>query len=215
MGRPTLLVFAKPPRIGLSKTRLAKGIGPAAARRIAGFTQARTFRAAVQSGCDTIIYAAPDSALRDVTTTDWPIHLPRCSQGPGTLTERLEKGFDESPPGPILFIGTDAPDVSPALLRQAVRLLARHDAVFGPAEDGGFWLFGINKGPRTHSPFRNVRWSGPHAMQDVWSNLPAHANIGLLPMLMDIDQLSDWRAWSRRRHTWRPPAIHRKKLEGH
>ena len=71
--------------------------------------------------------------------------------------------------------------------------------MFGPAEDGGFWLFGINKSGRTRSPFRNVRWSGPHAMQDVWSNLPGHADIGLLPMLMDIDQLSDWRAWNRRR----------------
>lgn len=200
MRHPTLLVFAKPPRIGLSKTRLAKNTGPAAARRIAGFTQARTFRAAMQSGCDTIIYAAPDSALRAVTTTGWPAHLPRRSQGQGTLTERLEKGLNEAPPGPVLFIGTDAPDVSAALLRQAVRLLARHDAVFGPAEDGGFWLFGINKSARTRSPFRNVRWSGPHAMQDVWSNLPGHADIGLLPMLMDIDELSDWRAWNRRGH---------------
>lgn len=215
MLSPTLLVFAKPPRIGIAKTRLAEGIGPAGARRIAGFTAARTFRAALRSGCNTVIYAAPDAALRAVTTTHWPAHLPRRSQGAGTLTERLEKGWNEAPPGPVLFIGTDAPDVSPTLLRQAVRLLARHDAIFGPAEDGGFWLFGMNKGPRTRAPFRNVRWSGPHAMEDVWSNLPDHANIGLLPMLMDIDQLSDWRAWSRRRHTWRPPAIHRKKLEGH
>ena len=215
MVRPTLLVFAKPPRIGLSKTRLAEGIGRAEARRIAGFTQDRTFRAAAGSGCETVIYAAPDSTLRATTTTHWPAHLPRRSQGHGGLGERLEKGFIDAPPGPVLFIGTDAPDVSPALLRQAVRLLARHDAVFGPAEDGGFWLFGINKGPRTRSPFRHVRWSGPHAMQDVWSNLPGHANIGLLPMLMDIDRLGDWRAWNRRGRAWRPPAIHRKKLGGH
>ena len=215
MARPTLLVFAKPPRIGLSKTRLAKGIGLADARRIAGFTQDRTFRAAAHSGCNTVIYVTPDSALAAVTTTHWPAHLPRRAQGDGSLTERLERGWDEAPPGPVLFIGTDAPDVSPALLRQAVRLLSRHDAIFGPAEDGGFWLFGMNKGPRARAPFRNVRWSGPHAMEDVWSNLPDHANIGLLPMLMDIDQLSDWRAWSRRRHTWRPPAIHRKPLQGH
>jgi rSAM/selenodomain-associated transferase 1 len=215
MGHPTLLVFAKPPRIGLSKTRLAEGMGRAEARRIAGFTQARTFRAALNTGCNTVIYAAPDSALRAVTTTGWPGHLRRRSQGQGDLSDRLEKGWNDAPPGPVLFIGTDAPDLSPSLLRQAVRLLARHDAVFGPAEDGGFWLFGMNKGPRARSPFRNVRWSGPHAMEDVWSNLPVHANIGLLPVLIDIDQLSDWRAWSRRKGRWRPPAIHRKRLQGH
>lgn len=201
MASPTLLVYAKPPRMGLSKTRLARGMGLAEARRIAGFTQARTFRAALASGCRTVIYAAPDSTLRATTTTHWPARIPRRSQGHGTLTERLTRGWNEAPPGPVMFIGTDAPDVSAALLREATRLLSRHDAVFGPAEDGGFWLFGMNKGPRARAPFHNVRWSGPHAMQDVWSNLPPHANIGLLPMLMDIDQESDWRAWCRRDST--------------
>ena len=215
MTRPTLLIFTKPPRIGLAKTRLAARAGRATARRIASFTHARTFRAAAKAGCDTVLYVAPYSAVAGTVSAVWPVHLPRRSQGEGTLTERLEKGLREAPPGPVLFIGTDAPDVSPALLRQAVRELVRHDAIFGPAEDGGFWLFGINKGPRTLSPFRNVRWSGPHAMEDVWSNLPDHASIGLLPTLIDIDELADWRAWTRRDAPWRAPAIHRKKLQGH
>ena len=100
----------------------------------------------------------------------------------------------------MLLIGSDIPGIDKSAVRQAISLLGRNDTVFGPAEDGGFWLFGINKSARTRSPFRNVRWSGPHAMQDVWSNLPGHADIGLLPMLMDIDELSDWRAWNRRGH---------------
>ncbi len=198
MAKPTLLIYAKPPRIGLSKTRLAASFGNTAARRIAHFTQARTIRAAQASGCAVVLYAAPDSTLHVPASSLWPGNLPRRSQGPGTLTERLQRGWEEAPPGPILFIGTDSPDISSALLRRAVRLLARHDAVFGPAEDGGFWLFGINKGPRLKPPFQNVRWSGPHAMEDVWSNLPERARVGLLPMLIDIDKASDWRAWSRR-----------------
>ena len=201
MPRPTLLVYAKPPRIGLAKTRLARGMGRAGARRIATFTQACTLRAASRSGCDVILYAAPDTTLREPASSLWPAHLPRRSQGHGTLGERLEKGWREAPPGPVLFIGTDAPDISTALLREAVRQLSRHDAVFGPAEDGGFWLFGMHKGPGARSPFRRVRWSSPHAMEDVWSHLPDHATIGLLPVLMDIDQLSDWRAWNRRDHS--------------
>ncbi|MCA8901315.1 MAG: DUF2064 domain-containing protein [Hyphomonas sp.] len=215
MTRPTLLIYAKPPRIGLSKTRLARDAGAAAARRIGSFCQARAIRAALQAGCRTFLYAAPDTTLTAPASALWPAHLPRRSQGEGSLTERLEKGWDEAPPGPVIFIGADSPDISPALLRQAVRLLARHDAVFGPAEDGGFWLFGQNKTSRARAPFRKVRWSGPHAMEDVWSNLPDHASIGLLPMLTDIDDLGDWRAWSRRKGPWRPPAIHRKRLQGH
>jgi hypothetical protein len=94
-----------------------------------------------------------------------------------------------------LFIGSDAPDISTALLRQAVRALSRHDAVFGPAPDGGFWLFGLNKTARTKSPFYGVRWSGPHAMEDVWANLPETAKVAVLPQLIDIDDAKDWDIW--------------------
>lgn len=195
MTRARLLIYAKPPRMGLAKTRLAAGLGKTAARRIAHFTLARTMRAARASGLETILYLAPDSALQETLGGLLPAELPRCSQGAGTLTERMGKGLADAPPGPVLFIGTDAPDISPALLRQAERLLARNDAVFGPASDGGFWLFGINRRHGTRAPFRNVRWSGPHAMEDVWSNLPAGSRIGLLPMLTDIDEADDWRNW--------------------
>jgi len=70
-----------------------------------------------------------------------------------------------------------------------------HDAVFGPASDGGFWLFGLNKTARTRSPFDPVRWSGPHAMTDVRANLPSTARVAELPTLIDLDEAEDWKAW--------------------
>lgn len=195
MTRARLLIYAKPPRMGLAKTRLAAGLGSTEARRIAHFTMARTLRAARNSGCDITLYLAPDSALLETLGGTWPASLPRRSQGSGSLTERLGQGLADAPPGPVIFIGTDAPDISAALIRQAETLLKRHDAVFGPATDGGFWLFGLNTRRGTPSPFRNVRWSGPHAMEDVWSNLPAYCRVGLLPQLTDIDEADDWYAW--------------------
>ncbi|MFN3313774.1 MAG: DUF2064 domain-containing protein, partial [Hyphomonas sp.] len=98
-----------------------------------------------------------------------------------------------------IFIGSDAPDISAAHLRAAINALRRHDAVFGPASDGGFWLFGLHKGPRTCSPFQGVRWSGPHAMQDVQKRLPKTARISRLPVLTDIDEAADWHAWRQAR----------------
>jgi len=198
MRPATLLIFAKPPRIGISKTRLAKGLGAAQARRIATFTLARTLSAAKASGLRTKVCVAPDSAAR------WPASarvfggFELLPQGPGGLTERLTRALASAPYGPVMFIGADAPDISAAQLRGAVRLLCRHDAVFGPARDGGFWLFGLHKGPRTKAPFDNVRWSGPHAMEDVWSRLPARSRIGLLDVLIDIDEAGDWTDWVRR-----------------
>jgi hypothetical protein len=199
MKRPQILIYAKPPRIGLAKTRLAKDLGsPVTARRIATALQAKTLRAALQGPWETVLYTAPDKELDNSLGGIWPVHLERRSQGPGHLGDRLSKGLREAPSGPVLFIGSDAPDISTALLRQAVRQLSRHDAVFGPAQDGGFWLFGINKTARTKSPFYGVRWSGPHAMEDVWANLPEHASVAVLPQLIDIDEAKDWEIWQGR-----------------
>lgn len=198
MRPATLLVFAKPPRIGLSKTRLAKGMGKAAARRIASFTLSRTLRAAQASGCMVTVYVSPDDIVHGRGGQGAFRGLDLKPQGNGDLTARLGRGFREAPPGPVLFIGADAPDINPARLKQAARALRRSDAVFGPARDGGFWLFGLHKGPRTKAPFSGVRWSGPHAMEDVWSRLPANSRVGLLDQLIDIDEVADWKQWIRR-----------------
>ena len=161
MRRAHLLIYAKPPRMGLAKTRLARSLGsPTQARRIAMMTLARTMRAAMGGAWTPVLYTAPDSALPESLGGIWPASLDRRSQGHGDLTDRLNKGLTEAPPGPVLFIGADAPDLSPALIRRAIRALHTHDAVFGPATDGGFWLFGLNKTARTRSPFDN-RCAGP------------------------------------------------------
>ncbi|KCZ93314.1 TIGR04282 family arsenosugar biosynthesis glycosyltransferase [Hyphomonas johnsonii] len=195
MTKPTVLIYAKPPRMGLAKTRLARGLGPTEARRIAHFTLSRTMRAALRGPWHVRLYAAPDTALTGTLGGLWPPSLERRSQGQGGLTERLERGLREAAPGPVLFIGADAPDLSTGLLRAAVVALRRHDAVFGPARDGGFWLFGLNKGAQTRSPFRGVRWSGPHAMNDVRNRLPRQARVATLRELIDVDEADDWRDW--------------------
>ena len=195
MHKISLLIFAKPPRMGLSKTRLAEGVGLTEARRIANLSLASTVKAARASKLDTRVYTAPDRLAQSLEGHAVFAGLPLYPQGQGTLTERLERGLHEAPPGMVLFVGSDAPDITPGLLRKAVRGLMRHDAVFGPALDGGFWLFGMHKGPQTRSPFRRVRWSGPHAMEDVWSHLPGSARVWLLPPLLDIDEAPDWEAW--------------------
>lgn len=197
MSRPRLLIYAKPPRMGLAKTRLAAGAGRTEARRIAHFTLARTLRAVRASGLDAALYLAPDRALGETLGGLLPAHLPRFSQGPGTLTHRLARGLADSPAGPILFIGTDAPDLTAGHLIRAARRLQRHDAVFGPASDGGFWLFGVNKRPGLPAIFEDIRWSGPHAMADLRTNLPGKFRVSLLETLQDVDEISDWKSWNR------------------
>lgn len=191
----TVLIFAKPPLMGLSKTRLARTLGKAEARRIARMTMAKTMREATDPRWQTVLYVAPDRHLASSFGGLWSPELQRRSQGTGDLTDRLGKGLSDAPLGQVLFIGADAPDVSGALIAEAFKSLKRRDAVFGPASDGGFWLFGLNKRARTASPFENVRWSGPHAMADVRANLGRGAKVAELPTLIDIDVAEDWWAW--------------------
>ena len=195
----SVLIFAKPPLIGLSKTRLARSLDKAEARRIARMTMAKTLReVSGDPRWQAVLYATPDKYLVSGFGGLWPQRLERRSQGVGDLTARLDKGLVEAPQGQVLFIGADAPDMSRVLIGRAFEALKTADAVFGPATDGGFWLFGLHKRARTVSPFGNgVRWSGPHALADVRANLGQGAKVAELATLIDIDEAADWRAWRR------------------
>ncbi|MEO1028209.1 MAG: TIGR04282 family arsenosugar biosynthesis glycosyltransferase [Pseudomonadota bacterium] len=198
MRQSTILIFAKPPMMGLSKTRLAKSLSKSEAQRIARFSMSRTLRACALPIWDVRLYTTPARVLNWSLGGLWAPDLKRFDQGDGDLTARLSRGLEEADPGKILFIGADAPDVSTALLKRAFLHLNTHDAVFGPASDGGFWLFGLKKTSQTSSPFENVRWSTEHALADVRANLTDDARISYLPQLIDIDTAEDWRAWNAR-----------------
>jgi glycosyltransferase A (GT-A) superfamily protein (DUF2064 family) len=86
----------------------------------------------------------------------------------------------------MVIIGTDIPGITPAHIAQAFRLLGRHDAVFGPADDGGYWLVGLKRRPRLPHPFTSVRWSSPHALADTLANLEG-TTVAFVATLSDVD----------------------------
>jgi glycosyltransferase A (GT-A) superfamily protein (DUF2064 family) len=102
----------------------------------------------------------------------------------------MQRLFDRAPPGPLVLIGTDIPGITPAHIAAAFRLLGRHDAVFGPAADGGYWLVGLRRRPCVLRPFRGVRWSTQHALADTLANLRSRS-VAHLPTLADVDTPAD------------------------
>ncbi len=95
------------------------------------------------------------------------------------------------PPGPVVIVGSDIPDLRPVHVARAFRLLGESDWVFGPAGDGGYWLIGARR--RRAPPretFANVRWSSAHALADTCANLKG-ARIGFLEELADVDTGDD------------------------
>ena len=94
--------------------------------------------------------------------------------------------------GAVLLVGTDCPLLDADRLAHAAALLAHHDAVLGPAEDGGYVLVGA----RRALPFTAIRWSSPHAFGDTTAGF-ARAGIqwATLPVLWDVDEPADLARW--------------------
>ena len=98
----------------------------------------------------------------------------------------MQRILDRSAPGPVVIIGTDIPGITPAHISAAFRVLGRADCVFGRATDGGYWLVGARRLPRTPQPFANVRWSSEPALADTLANLTGQS-IGFVATLSDVD----------------------------
>jgi uncharacterized protein len=98
-----------------------------------------------------------------------------------------------------VLIGADIPAVGARHIAEAFHLLGKHDIVFGPAEDGGFWLVGARRSPRPPPLFGKVRWSGPYALADVLGNLPRRVSVGFAARLADVDDATALRRLAPRR----------------
>lgn len=190
----TIIVFAKAPRIGAAKTRLARGIGRYEAWRAYRELTAAAIRAATGPGASLRLAVTPDALSR---ARFWPVRLSRAPQGPGDLGQRMATAFLGVPRGAAVIVGSDIPGMTAAHFRQAFRTLSRCDAVFGPSADGGYWLIGLKDPRRARRLFKGVRFSGPHALADTLRNA-AGMRVAMLESLRDIDTQEDYRAWRRR-----------------
>lgn len=182
--------MAKEPRAGLVKTRLARDIGVVAALRFYRATMTSLIaRLSADRRWHTTIAIAPRSAV--ASAMFGPVRN-RVPQGAGGLGIRLQRLADEAAPGPIVIIGTDIPGIAPADIEAAFRALGSHDAVIGPASDGGYWLVGLKRRPRTPRPFANVRWSSVFARGDTLANLAA-LGVTHVRNLDDVDTGADYK----------------------
>lgn len=186
--RDTVIVFARAPRLGAVKRRLARDIGDRVALRFYAATLTRLLRALAQDRrFRTVVALTPDRARVSL-----PARVGRIPQGHGGLGERMHRACVRYQRRRVVIIGSDIPHATAGDVARAFQALGRTQAVFGPAEDGGYWLVGL--GPRRPArPFGAVRWSSPHALADTEANFSAH-RVARLRMLRDVDTVNDLRA---------------------
>ncbi len=185
--RPQLVIFAKWPRAGQVKTRLAADIGVSAALNFYRTTTARLIREVGHDPrWDCTIAIAPDTA------PNLPLWqgLPLVGQGGGNLGTRMQSVFDEAPGGPVIIIGSDIPGITKGRIAEGFRQLGRNEVVLGPAHDGGYWLVGQRRRPHILQLFNNVRLSSPHTLGDTLVNVRGR-KVALIDTLVDVDRGAD------------------------
>lgn len=188
-NRHRLFIFVKEPHPGKVKTRLGAGIGHIGAAWWFRRQCTRLLRRLDDPRWETWIAVSPDR--EGLMSRIWPAQLLRWAQGRGDLGARMGNVLRNAPPGPVVIIGADIPDVSSADINAAFRALGDHDVVFGPAPDGGYWLIGMARRRRIPTTlFKGVRWSTEHALADTLASLPG-MRVGRLRALNDVDEVSD------------------------
>lgn len=191
--KDVVIVFARVPRLGAVKRRLARGIGDRRALRFHKQVLDRLLRAlANERRFRTIAALTPDRAR-----TRLPQRVQRIVQGNGDLGQRMQRAFARFPNANVVLVGCDIPELEAGDVRLALQRLGRVDAAFGPAEDGGYWLVAMSP-RRPARPFAAVRWSGEHALADTLANFSLR-RVALLRRLGDIDTVEDFQRWQTRR----------------
>lgn len=188
-----LVIFARQPRLGVGKRRLAADVGDVEALRFARHALERLTRVLGRDPRWRLWMAVSPDRPTDWVTTGMPI-----PQGQGDLGARLTRVIQTLPPGPVVILGSDTPTVTRRDVADAFAALGSSRAVFGPARDGGYWLIGLRRAPGDPLPFSKVRWSTRDALADTLANLEGF-RVRLLRVQEDIDDGAALRRYRSRR----------------
>lgn len=201
MERVVCVVFAKPPRAGQTKTRLAATIGPDAAAAVARALLRDTVDGLRARG-ETVVISTPDP------TADHGVEGPFWDQGTGELGARLERGFRRALAGfdHAIALGADAPGL-PAGHLAALRDAIEPAAALGPTDDGGFWGLGLHT--CSDGLLLGLPWSTPRAAAATADRLRASGHeVRMAPGWWDVDVAADLERLRRQIARTDAPATH-------
>lgn len=190
MSKNLLIVFAKNIKLGKVKTRLAKTVGDDAAfevyKYLVGLTEKQTEKL---QDCDIHIY------FSDVIIESKWLGKDKFVQQGKDLGERMQNAFKDgfnSGYNRIIGIGTDLPDLNAEIMQSGLDVLKENDTVFGPAEDGGYYLIGMNK--MIACIFEDKPWSQDGLLDITIAQLLSKGyTVKALKELNDIDNIADLR----------------------
>ena len=191
-----MAIFAKAPVAGRVKTRLAPVLGTREAADLAEALLLDTVGVVERARFEAVVAFSPAAGRRDLE-----VLLGRrrrlVAQGGGDLGARLERVLGpivRERHRPVIAVGTDCPDLTPARLDEARQALVHSEIVLGPALDGGFYLLA----QRRHRPelFTDIPWSTDQTGAAVEARAHAlGASLARLEPARDLDTPEDLFEW--------------------
>lgn len=196
MADTVLQIFAKAPIDGFVKTRLIPELGVKAATDVYITLLSSVVELAASSSYSVQLWCAPDlqhDFFQQVAKKyKFALRKQRGANLGDKMKYALEQGLHEA--NRVVLIGADCPVFTLNYLMEAFQLLTDSKVVLGPAEDGGFVLIGCTK---VHdNMFTQVDWGKATVLSQTLKALTgAKLTYSLLPMLWDVDTLSDLKRW--------------------
>lgn len=187
-GKRLLVVFVKNAILGTAKTRLAKTIGKEAAFEVYKHLMKITEEATRGvKNCDVHIYFSSEK-----DPTRWSDFDQYVQQG-NDLGERMSgafrAGFNMGYEH-IVGVGSDLPDLTSDVIEKGLEELNSNEAVFGPAEDGGYYLIGMRS--MLECIFENKPWSTEDLLDVTLDELKSKdLSVGIIETLDDVDTEAD------------------------
>lgn len=181
-----IIIFTKNPEIGKCKTRLAATIGDKAALSI--YEQLLDYTIGF---CKKLSFPKKVYYSSAISKFDRWSHsgFYKDKQVDGDLGERMKAAFKkEFKDGAksVVIIGTDCAQINELDIQEAFRLLFQHEVVIGPADDGGYYLLGMNY--LIPELFENKSWSSEYLMSETVATLDANQiDYKLMDAKSDID----------------------------
>jgi rSAM/selenodomain-associated transferase 1 len=190
-----LILFTRYPHPGTTKTRLIPRLGAEGAARLQRqmteyiIHQARHL---LQKQAITLTVYFTDSSLSQMQ--DWlGSDLQYAPQQGEDLGQRLHHACADcfhQGAASVIVIGSDCPSLTTTALAYAFQQLNDHDAVIGPARDGGYYLLGLQR--FYPALFQGIPWSSPQVFSQTLAIAQTlHLNLAILPPLPDIDRPED------------------------
>ena len=188
MPKNLLLVFTRNPELGKVKTRLAKTVGNATALKIYIFLLERTRDIAVKVAADRAVYYSVKIRENDI----WDASIFQKHQQIGEdlgirMLHAFKNGF-KAGYEKVMIIGSDLYDLTAETIENAFSVLEKNEVVIGPAEDGGYYLLGMNS--LEEKVFKNKDWGTKTVRKDTLEDLK-DKKVFLLGELNDIDIFED------------------------